>query len=308
MAQWYCMVGGQRYGPISPQTLEQWAQEGRIRPSDSIWREGMPTWVPASTVEGLFVVPPAPPPPIPPRRRVPPPSAGGSGGATPNYALTAQAREALRGNWGLSVAFCLLWALLASAAGSVPFGSLAVSGPLELGGATFFLTLTRGRKPEIMMLFSGFENFFNALLAYLLRAAFVLLWLVGVALPGAVVGALVAALGQYVLGAAVAVVFGFIPGLVAAIVAQLSYAQIFYLMADDPSLGCYESLRKSQEMMRGHKERLFYLSLRYFGWSLLCLLTLGVGFLFLWPYMGAGYARFYEDLLPPAAATPTPVR
>ncbi|WP_369292780.1 DUF975 family protein, partial [Saccharophagus degradans] len=36
--------------------------------------------------------------------------------------------------------------------------------------------------------------------------------------------------------------------------------------------------------------------LRFLGWAILCLLTLGIGFLWLIPYMYVTYAKFYDDL------------
>ena len=35
---------------------------------------------------------------------------------------------------------------------------------------------------------------------------------------------------------------------------------------------------------------------RFFGWMLLCILTCGIGFLWLMPYMTTSYARFYDDV------------
>ena len=35
---------------------------------------------------------------------------------------------------------------------------------------------------------------------------------------------------------------------------------------------------------------------RFFLWSLLCMLTLGIGFLWLIPYMQVSYVKFYEDI------------
>lgn len=32
------------------------------------------------------------------------------------------------------------------------------------------------------------------------------------------------------------------------------------------------------------------------GWAILCVLTLGIGFIFLIPYMYSAQAHFYEDL------------
>jgi uncharacterized membrane protein len=48
--------------------------------------------------------------------------------------------------------------------------------------------------------------------------------------------------------------------------------------------------------MKGNKWKYFCLQWRFFGWALLCVLTLGIGFLWLQPYMMTSSARFYEDL------------
>jgi hypothetical protein len=69
MKQWYCHIAGQQYGPISEEQLRSWAREGRLRPSDQVWCEGMSGWAPASTVEGtVFTVTPPPPPMVRPHR------------------------------------------------------------------------------------------------------------------------------------------------------------------------------------------------------------------------------------------------
>ena len=49
-------------------------------------------------------------------------------------------------------------------------------------------------------------------------------------------------------------------------------------------------------MMEGHKMQFFLLQLSFIGWALLCLLTLGIGFFFLQPYMSVATASFYLDL------------
>ncbi len=62
------------------------------------------------------------------------------------------------------------------------------------------------------------------------------------------------------------------------------------------SLGISEALKKSKEIMSGHKWKYFCLAWRFFGWFLLCLLSLGIGFFWLFPYMQISFAKFYEDL------------
>jgi uncharacterized membrane protein len=70
----------------------------------------------------------------------------------------------------------------------------------------------------------------------------------------------------------------------------------FYILADEPNLRPQEAIQRSREMMRGHKWRLFMLYLSFIGWYLLALLTFGIGYIFLEPYVQQSVANFYEDL------------
>jgi len=68
MGQWHCGIGGQQYGPVELVVVRQWLTEGRLRPSDLVWTEGMASWQPAASVPELGAAagpsfPGAPPPP-----------------------------------------------------------------------------------------------------------------------------------------------------------------------------------------------------------------------------------------------------
>lgn len=54
MVEWHCSVGGQQYGPVGDDELRAWAAEGRLKPTDLVWTEGMAEWAPAGSVGGLF--------------------------------------------------------------------------------------------------------------------------------------------------------------------------------------------------------------------------------------------------------------
>lgn len=71
---------------------------------------------------------------------------------------------------------------------------------------------------------------------------------------------------------------------------------IFYIIADNNSIGAMEAIDKSKAMMDGYKWKYFYFALRFLGWALLCILTLGIGFLWLIPYMQVSMAKFYDDV------------
>ncbi len=69
-----------------------------------------------------------------------------------------------------------------------------------------------------------------------------------------------------------------------------------YISKDYPELSPNECLDLSQEMMDGHKMDLFLLYLSFIGWALLCILSLGIGFLWLIPYINVSAAKFYEEI------------
>ena len=83
-----------------------------------------------------------------------------------------------------------------------------------------------------------------------------------------------------------------IPG----IVASYSYAMTGYILAEDPDLTASQAIQRSKELMRGNRWRLFCLQLSFIGWIILCLLTFGIGNLFLNPYQTAADAAFYREI------------
>lgn len=85
----------------------------------------------------------------------------------------------------------------------------------------------------------------------------------------------------------------FVPG----IIKSLSYAMTNYILVDRPELSANEAINLSKDMMYGHKFDLFYLYLSFAGWFILCFFfTLGIGFLWLYPYVQTAQAAFYADV------------
>jgi uncharacterized membrane protein len=185
-----------------------------------------------------------------------------------NAVLTAKAREILKGQWTTPVLASLIYMVITGGASAIPrigpLLSLIITGPMILGFAIFFLNFTRRKNVEYNMLFEGFKYFGNALAAYLLTVLYVFLWSLLLIIPG--------------------------------IIAAMSYAMTFYILADDPTIRAPEALRKSKVMMDGYKMKLFLLGLRFIGWLFLSILTFGIGFLFLIPYITTSFMLFYEDI------------
>jgi hypothetical protein len=72
MQRWYVSRNGQKDGPYSDSELKAMAANGTLTAAGLIWREGMPSWVEAGRIRGLFPQAPSPgkttasPPPLPP--------------------------------------------------------------------------------------------------------------------------------------------------------------------------------------------------------------------------------------------------
>lgn len=103
----------------------------------------------------------------------------------------------------------------------------------------------------------------------------------------------------------VSIITGFVIGLgtillvVPGIIAALNYALVSYILVDNPELGVMGSIKKSKEMMKGHRLQLVVLILSFYGWAILGVLTLGILYLWLIPYMNVTMANFYNTLRGP---------
>lgn len=74
------------------------------------------------------------------------------------------------------------------------------------------------------------------------------------------------------------------------------YSMIPYILSDNPGISVKEAFMLSKNLMTGNRWRLFKLQFSFIGWALLCVLTLGIGMVFLSPYMMAAYAEFYKEI------------
>ncbi len=141
---------------------------------------------------------------------------------------------------------------------------IIIGGAVTLGYAEFNLELTDRRNPQFSTLFSHIHRLSAGFCMQILRALYVFLWALLLIIPG--------------------------------IVAHLSYAMTPYIMAENPEYGANEAIGISKRLMYGHKWRFFCLQFSFIGWALLCLLTLGIGFLWLHPYSEAANAAFFRDI------------
>lgn len=187
---------------------------------------------------------------------------------TDNAALMRMAYDKLRNKWPIAILTFFIYVVLIAAVGSIKnIGSLLsifITGPFLLGSAGFSLAIYRDKEFKPEMIFQGFNRFSTSVSAYLTMLFLIILWSILFIIPG--------------------------------VIAALSYSLTFYILSDDPSISATAALNKSKKMMDGNKLKLFNLYLRLFLLTLLCILTLGIGFFWFIPYKNVTTAAFYEEL------------
>ena len=172
----------------------------------------------------------------------------------------------LTGNWKPAVLVTLVYILIVGAmegAKSLSFLSIFVLGPLSYGYYVSFLNSKRtGEVVRIENLFDGFKDYARVFLTNLLQSIYIVLWTLLLIVPG--------------------------------IIKSISYSQTFFVLKDNPELKNNAAIERSMAMMEGHKIEYFCLILSFIGWLLLGILTLGIGLLWVNPYIATATAHFYE--------------
>lgn len=185
-----------------------------------------------------------------------------------NSELRAEARQALQGKWPMAAVAALIYSIVAGGLSAIPFigglCSLFIGLPIAYGIAIVMFGVFKGKDVDFGVLFEGFQDYSRIFVTKLLQGIYTALWSLLLVVPG--------------------------------IIKYYSYAMTDYILKEDPEMKNNAAIEKSMAMMENNKMKLFLLDLSFIGWALLCILTFGIGFLFLQPYMQVARAAFYEDL------------
>ena len=188
--------------------------------------------------------------------------------------IRAKARQDLgngifKSQWMTALAACLIYSVIVGILSAIPYvgsiASLLLAGPMAFGLVRYFMKSARDESPAIENLFDGFSDFVGNFCLYFMMNLFLVLWSLLFVIPG--------------------------------IIKSYSYSMAFYIKNDHPEYSWKECIDESRRMMDGHKFDLFCLQLSFIGWALLCILTVGIGYLWLVPYMQAATANFYDSLV-----------
>jgi len=183
--------------------------------------------------------------------------------------LKSMAKEQIKGN--IPILFlCMLLIVVISAGISylVPIlGTIVISfvtPALTLGMISIYMGLAHGEKPKFEGLFSGMPVFIKAFLLQLVTGLFVFLWSLLLFVPGIIKG--------------------------------IAYMFAPYALAENHETGVMEALDISKKITQGHKMELFILSLSFFPWILLVMVTFGIAAVYVIPYVQMTLVNAYYDL------------
>jgi uncharacterized membrane protein len=176
----------------------------------------------------------------------------------------AIAQLSSQNKWGESVGVVIVNSILTTISVIIPFGLLLTDGAFKQGYSSYFMEIVRGKQPDFNEMFSGFNNFSNSLLASFLTR--------------------------------IAIVFGLIFLIVPGVILALGWSQTFRILKDNPGMSGTDAMSASWDLMQGHKGEYFIFCLSFIGWFLLCILTLGLGFIILLPYIETAKCKFYDEI------------
>lgn len=185
---------------------------------------------------------------------------------TTSSEFRAQARAQLATRYWWVLLVCLIVVAVPGATSMAVVG-FVLAGPLLVGQSYYLLDVieNNAKGDRIEWLLEGFKkSFLNSFLASLLSSVFIFLWSLLFIIPG--------------------------------IIKSLAYSMVPFIIAEEPEIDALEAIQKSQDMMRGNKTRLFTLYLSFIGWFILAILTMGIGMIFLYPYIQMSVANFYLDI------------
>lgn len=143
--------------------------------------------------------------------------------------------------------------------------TIALTCFLSFGIFEYFLNISRGKKVEWKDIFKRYDLLVYYFVLSLIVGIFTFLWSLLFIIPG--------------------------------IIAALSYSLVYYLKLDNPDLSFMDNIKKSKELMNGHKWDYFVLELSFLGWILLVPFTFGILAFWLIPYMSVTQCNFYNKLI-----------
>lgn len=189
--------------------------------------------------------------------------------------------------------------------------SIFVTAPLKVGLRRFMLSAADGDTNLENLLFPFKNNYKNIVWVTFVKNLYIGLWSMLVLIPILVgswgyfdeINEMISAVQNDSVTAAMALMLTtsalslvMIVFLVPAIIKELQYSMVEYILAENPDSKVRETIGKSKELMVGNKWAYVKLMLSFVGWQLVAGFVCCVGGLILAPYMEATYTQMYLEI------------
>lgn len=232
----------------------------------------------------------------------------------PPSEIRKDARKSLAGKWGKAVCILLAYTLISFVIGVIEglakegsalalllqLASTVISIPLSFGLIISFIKLKRGEEVNAFgFLSDGFSRFGKSwgIWAHtLLKLLLPIICLVFVIILMVVLVGVNIFTGEASLSTGLIVLFIvlYLATLIYVVSRSFLYVLAYYIGYDEPDLSSKECVKKSEELMNGNRGNYFLLQLSFIGWAILAVLSLGIGMLWLMPYMSIATVCFYD--------------
>lgn len=226
--------------------------------------------------------------------------------------LKRRARETLTGRYGLPMGAYVMTELIITAI-LLPFNltlplhpnntqlviyslaSLIISLlSIVLSCGLIYIHLNMGRNQEVH--FSDLFRFFTRRPDRFILAGLLLVGIVFVVMIPAMITTIAAIFLDTTLWYGLMLII-WVVTIVVMFIISFSYGLTFYLLIDQPEMKLTAAFRESRHLMKGHKGRMFYISLSFLGLLLLACLSFGIGLLWVSPYMNQTNVEFYRNVI-----------
>lgn len=181
---------------------------------------------------------------------------------------------------------------------------LLLTGAFTYGIVNLFLNLIRNSNGQVEDVFAGFKNYGRTFVINLLLTIFKFLWSLLWFIPYIAAVIIVAipmfsgekSTGSIFGGIAIIVLLTLIISITLTIFLN-RYALAYYIAHDDRDISASDAIKKSIQLMKGNKIRLFLLQLSFIGWFILGTILLLIPLLWATAYLNAATAAFYENII-----------
>ena len=228
-----------------------------------------------------------------------------------------EARKQLSGKWGkaaiISLAYAFIFIVIGIIEGLFPddmesilsLVTTIIEVPLSLGLIISFVRLFNGEDVKAFdFLPQGFNNFVKSwaitFQIFIKMIVPIILTLVSyIIIAFALVKTASAAIyySEPSSSSVILLVVGMILFVISTVwsVTQSYYYQLAYIIvSEDPELSAKDAVQKSKDLMEGKRGKLFGLQFSFIGWAILAVFTLGIGYLWLIPYIQFATIAFYK--------------